>query len=160
MLPEHLDGSLFGPDNPCFGCSPNHPYGFHLKVERDGDGVLAALHAVRQHHQGPPGLMHGGLVTTLADEIAAWTLVVKLEKFGFTTSFEGRFRAPVRIGKETLGRGVITKQTSRVVRLGVTISQGDVVCFTGDLAFVLLDKGGAEKLLQGPLPEAWKRFAR
>jgi acyl-coenzyme A thioesterase PaaI-like protein len=86
--------------------------------------------------------------------------VAKLEKFGFTTSFEGRFRAPVRIGKETVGRGRIVRETSRVVRVQVRLSQDGTECFEGDLAFVLLDNGGAAKLLNGPLPAAWQRFAR
>ena len=161
MLPQHLDGSLFNPGNPCFGCSPDHPHGFHLKLEQDEDGGgVTARFTPTKDHQGPPGVMHGGLVMTLADEIAAWAIVAKLEKFGFTTSFEGRFRAPVRIGKETLGTGRITKESSRVVRVEVRLSQEGVECFSGELAFVLLDSGGASKLLQGPLPEAWQRFAR
>ena len=30
-------------------------------------------------YQGPPGIMHGGLVTTLADEVAAWAIIGVLE---------------------------------------------------------------------------------
>ena len=161
MLPQQLDGSLFMPGNPCFGCSPDHPYGFHLKLEQDEDGdEVRTRFTPSDKYQGPPGVMHGGLVMTLADEIGAWTLVAKLQKFGFTTSFEGKFRAPVRIGKETLGMGRIVKETSRVVRVQVRLEQGGVECFEGVLAFVLLDKTGAAKLLNGELPEAWQRFAR
>jgi len=32
--------------------------------------------------------------------------------------------------------------------------------YTGELRFVLLDEKGAERMLGGPLPEAWKRFSR
>ncbi len=30
----------------------------------------------------------------------------------------------------------------------------------GELAFALLDVAAAEKLLGGPIPDAWRRFAR
>jgi acyl-coenzyme A thioesterase PaaI-like protein len=159
MMPQKLDGSMFGPDQPCFGCSPTHPYGFHLQLERDGDGVLTRF-TPSDKYQGPPGIMHGGLVMTLADEIAAWTIVAKLSKFGFTTSFEGRFKNPVRIGLEALGTGRIVRESSRVVRIQVHIEQAGLECFDGILTFVLLDKGGAEKLIQAPLPDAWAKFAR
>jgi acyl-coenzyme A thioesterase PaaI-like protein len=158
-LPDQLDGSLFGDDQPCFGCSPRHPFGFRLKCERQGDGVVARFTPGEQY-QGPPGIMHGGLVMTLADEIAAWAILARLEKFGFTTGFEGKFRGPVRIGAEAVATATLTREGSRVVRVQVRITQQGAECFTGELAFVLLDQSGAERLLRAPLPEAWQRFAR
>jgi acyl-coenzyme A thioesterase PaaI-like protein len=159
MLPDRLDGSIFGEDQPCFGCSPNHPYGFHLKLERDGDGVKSRF-TPHDQYQGPPGVMHGGLVMTLADEVAAWALLAKLGKFGFTASFEGRFRAPVRIGVEAVGYGRIVKETTRVVRVQVRIEQAGAECFDGVLTFVLLDRAASEKLMGRSLPEAWLKYAR
>ncbi|MBK7861136.1 MAG: PaaI family thioesterase [Archangiaceae bacterium] len=159
MLPHHLDGSLFGADQPCFGCSPNHPSGFHLKLVRDGEGVKT-LFTPHDKYQGPPGVMHGGLVMTLADEVAAWAILAKIGKFGFTTSFEGKFRAPVRVGQEAQGFGRVVKESSRVVRVQVRIEQNGAECFDGLLTFVLLDRAGAEKLMGRPLPDAWAQFAR
>ncbi len=156
---ERLDGSLFGADQPCFGCGPNHPFGFHLKFERDGEAVVTRF-VPGEQYQGPPGIMHGGLVMTLADEVGAWALLTLREKFGFTTSVEGKLRRPVRISVETEGRAWIVKESSRVVRIGVQISQNGEQCFAAELGFVLMDKFSAEKILQGPLPEPWLRFCR
>jgi len=155
---EPLDGTLFS-DNSCFGCSPTHPFGFHLAFQREGEGVLTHF-MPSERHQGPPGIMHGGLVSTLADETAAWAIIAKLGKFGFTTSFECRLLRAVRINVDTEARGRITKESSRIVRVGVSISQGGLECYTGDFAFVLLDEAGAQKMLGTPLPESWRRFAR
>lgn len=156
---EPLDGSLFT-DNACFGCSPTHPFGFHLKFEREaGDAVLSHF-TPNERHQGPPGIMHGGLVSTVADETAAWAIIAKTGKFGFTTSFECRFRRAVRIGVTTQARGWLTKETSRIVKVGVRLSQGALDCYTGEFTFVLLDEAGAQKMLGTPLPESWRRFAR
>ncbi|MBM4357286.1 MAG: hypothetical protein FJ096_04175 [Deltaproteobacteria bacterium] len=69
-----LDPHTFGREQPCFGCAPDHPTGFHLEFEREGDAVRTRF-VPSPHHQGPPGILHGGLVTTLADELAAWTIV-------------------------------------------------------------------------------------
>ncbi len=156
---ERLDGHLFGADQPCFGCGPNHAIGFHLKFERDGDAVVTRFTPGAQY-QGPPGIMHGGLVMTLADEVGAWALLAFKEKFGFTATVEGKLRRPVRIGVETIGRAWISKESSRVVRVSVRISQGGEECFVAELGFVLMDAFSAQKLLQGPVPEQWLRFCR
>ncbi len=153
------DGHLFGPDQPCFGCSPTHPNGFHLRFDRDGDSVTTTF-TPGPEHQGPPGIMHGGLVTTLADELGAWAIVLLREKFGFTADMQARFTRPVRIGVEIAGRSRIVRDGPRVVRVGVELSQAGTVAFQADLTFVLLDRGGAEKLLGGPIPDAWQRYCR
>lgn len=156
---ERLDGQLFGENQPCFGCGPNHPFGFHLKFELDGKAVVTRFVPGPQY-QGPPGIMHGGLVMTLADEVGAWALLAFKEKFGFTASVQGKLRRPVRIGIDTEGRAWIIRESSRVVRVAVRISQGGEECFGAELGFVLMDKYSAEKLLQGPMPEEWLRFCR
>jgi len=154
-----LDGSIFGPTQPCFGCGPQHPWGLHLRYQREGTGVVARF-VPAENYQGPPGIMHGGLVSTVADETAAWALIERTGKFGFTTSFEAKLKRPVRIGVETLARGKVTRQSSRIVKSAVVISQEGEDCFLGDFTFVLLDRSSAEKLLQGPLPDSWLPFCR
>jgi acyl-coenzyme A thioesterase PaaI-like protein len=154
-----LDPDLFGPDSPCFGCAPTHPIGFRLTFERDGDLVRTRF-SPSDRYQGPPGIMHGGLVMTLADEIAAWTVITLKERFGFTTSVEGRLSRAVRIGVETEGRGRIVSASTRIVKVAVEIEQQASQCFRGEFSFILLDRASAEKLLGGPLPAAWERFSR
>ena len=154
-----LDPHLFGETQPCFGCGPTHPTGFQLRFAREGDAVVTRF-VPGLAYQGPPGIMHGGLVATLADEIAAWAIVALLGKFGFTARFEGKLRAPVRVGVEVEGRGRIEREGARLVGVNVELSQRDVRVFSGAFTFVLLDAPGAEKLLEGPLPEEWRRFAR
>ena len=157
---ERLDGQLFGSTQMCFGCGPNHPIGFHLKFEQDGDAVVTRGFVPGTQYQGPPGIMHGGLVMTLADEVGAWALLVAKEKFGFTTSVEGKLRLPVRIGVETVGRAWLVKASSRTARVAVRISQGGEECFACELGFMMMDKYSAEKLMQGPMPQEWLRFCR
>ena len=154
-----LDGSLFGPGQPCFGCSPDNPAGFHLRFVSEGDDVVSRMVPGKQH-QGPLGLMHGGLISTLADETAAWAVLAVTGKFGFTTHFEARFSRGVRVGVEAEARGRVTRNGSRVVKSTVEIRQESELCFTGDFTFVLLDRAGAEKLMGAPMPEQWARYCR
>lgn len=154
-----LDPNAFGEEQPCFGCSQSHPIGFRLKFSTEGDEVHTTF-VPSVHYQGPPGIMHGGLVTTLADEIAAWALIGLLGKFGFTAAMSCRWQGPVRIGMEVLGIGKITQSSTRLAKVEVRLEQEGQVVFRGDFTFAILDRAGAERLLRGPLPESWQRFAR
>lgn len=158
-IDEPLDGSLFGPGQPCFGCSPEHPHGLKLSFTPTEDGVQTRF-LPGELHQGPVGIMHGGLVMTLADEVAAWAIISQLGKFGFTTQAICRFVAPVRMGVELLATARITKNLRRIVVTEVRVEQGEALCFTGELRFAIMDKKGAERLMGIELPPAWERFGR
>jgi acyl-coenzyme A thioesterase PaaI-like protein len=154
-----FDGAIFGPDQPCFGCSPTHPHGLRLRFAREGDEVVTRF-TPGDTRQGPPGIMHGGLVAALADEVGVWTVIVLREKFGFTAELATRLKKPIRIGAEIEGRGRITRDGRRVVRVGVALAQGGALVVEADVALVLVDRRGAEELLGGPVPEPWRRFCR
>ncbi len=154
-----LDGTLFGKDQPCFGCGPRHPFGFHLSFVEEGDELVTRL-TPDDRYQGPPGVMHGGLVFTLADELAAWVLIARLGKFGFTARFEGKLKAPTRLGVEIEGRARIARSTSRTAEIAARLSQAGQLVFVGSFTFALLDRGATEKLLGRALPPGWERFAR
>ena len=159
-LPEgRVDGHLFGAGQPCFGCAPDHPIGFRLAFVREGDEMVTHF-TPGAHHQGPPGLMHGGLVSTLADEVAAWTVIGLRGRFGFTASFSAKLAAPIRVGVPVEGRGRLARDQGRVAEIAVRLVQDGREAFTGDFKFVILDERGAERVLGGPVPESWKRFCR
>jgi len=154
-----LDGTIFGTGQPCFGCGPDHPIGFRLAFEREGDDVVTRF-VPGDRYQGPPGIMHGGLVATLADEIAAWSVIALLGKFGFTAAMTCKLHKPVRVGVPVVGRGTIVRDARRIVQTRARIVQNDEDVFTGDFTFAILDRAAAEKMIGGPLPAAWEKFAR
>jgi acyl-coenzyme A thioesterase PaaI-like protein len=81
----------------CFGCGPDHPTGLHLRIIA-GEGL--AVHAqfdVGEHHQGAPGLAHGGVLTAAFDETMSavnWLL----QKPAVTVHLQVDFRRPVPVG--------------------------------------------------------------
>lgn len=104
--------------------------------------------------------MHGGLVMTLADEIAAWAVIALLGKFGFTAKMTCTLHKPVRVGVPIVGRGTIVRDARRIVQTQARILQNDEPMFTGDFTFAILDRAAAEKMLGTPLPDHWDPFAR
>lgn len=155
-----LDGNIFGPGQPCFGCSPDHPIGFQLQFRVEADDTVVTDFTPGEQYQGPPGIMHGGLVATLADEVAAWAIIGLRGKFGFTAKMSCTFAKPVRIGVPLVGRSKITRETSRTMQVECIVVQADERCFTADFTFVVLDRAATEKMLGRPLPDSWTRFAR
>jgi hypothetical protein len=66
----------------------------------------------------------------------------------------------LRIGKEIVGTAKITKDLRRIVEVHCVLSQGGIDAYTARFKFAVLDRVGAERLLGGPLPAHWVRFAR
>lgn len=81
----------------CFGCGPDHPTGLHLTLTAgEGCSIQAAL-TVTEHHQGAPGLAHGGLLAAAFDEAlgtVTWLLRVPV----VTVHLETDYRMPVPVG--------------------------------------------------------------
>ena len=156
---EALDGSIFGEGQPCFGCSPSNPYGMKLKPVREGREI-SVMYTAPPEFQGPAGVMHGGLVTTLADEIAGWVVIGVRKQFGFTGAIDARLLKPVRIGVEIQGRGTIVSENARTLKIDVRLRQSGAEVYRGLFSFVILDEAGTEKVMGMQLPEAWRKYAR
>jgi len=154
-----MDGTIFGAGQPCFGCGPDHPIGFRLAFDVEGDEVVTRF-TPSERYQGPPGIMHGGLVATLADEIAAWAIIALLGKFGFTAQMTCKLTRPVRVGVPIVGRGSIVRDARRIVQTRARIVQDEQDAFVGDFTFAILDRAAAERMLGTSLPEDWNRFTR
>lgn len=81
----------------CFGCGDEHPTGLHMEIFA-GEGLcVAGEFEVTEHHQGAPGLAHGGLLAAAFDEVlgaANWLLRVP----AVTARLEVDFKKPVPVG--------------------------------------------------------------
>ncbi len=155
--PVKLDPLTFGEDQTCFGCGPHNHRGWRLRFEREGDSVVTRF-TPREGEDGPPGIFHGGLQATLADELAGWTLMGLKGRMGFTTSMQVRLMRPIRVGEEIVGRGRIASEHGRVVTLSVTLEQQGKVGMKARIAYRLPDAESVERTLGRPLPETWRRF--
>jgi len=65
----HPEGATLPPHHErCLGCGPENAHGHHLQVYRRGDGVVAD-HVFDKRHVGAPGVVHGGAVATVLDDL-------------------------------------------------------------------------------------------
>jgi acyl-coenzyme A thioesterase PaaI-like protein len=83
----------------CFGCGIANLFGLQMEVERaaeEGEGVTGRFF-LKQDHQGPPGVAHGGVLACALDE--AMALCVHGEgTLAVTGRLEVDLRAPAAVG--------------------------------------------------------------
>ncbi len=87
-----------------------------------GPGWVEMAVMTEGKHGNPLGLIHGGLVSTLADAAMA-NAVRTTGKKGVTVHCDINFLASAPVGEEMIGRGRVDKAGSKMV-----FTSGEVVC--------------------------------
>lgn len=103
-------------DHMCFACGEKNPKGLHLKFTVEEKGKVKTFFTPEKEHEGYPGVMHGGLITTILDEVMARSINI-LGFHGVTARLEVRFREPVPVGQEILFESIITNARKKIVDL-------------------------------------------
>lgn len=100
----------------CFICGVANPSGLHLKFIENIPGVVTCDFTVPENFQGYPGIVHGGVVSAILDEVSGRTIMGEAEKprFMFTAKMEVRFHKNVPIGQPLHAVGKVVKSRKRV----------------------------------------------
>ena len=96
----------FDPDGTCFACGPDNPAGLHMTFHTNGDTVFSQLTAPRQLC-GWQNMLHGGIISTILDEVMSWTAHHLIQKLILTRSITVDFKRPVYAQSELRAEGWI-----------------------------------------------------
>ncbi|MFX0070287.1 MAG: PaaI family thioesterase [Candidatus Hermodarchaeota archaeon] len=112
----------------CFGCSPKNKYGLQMKVYYSEAGCVSRL-VVPENYCGFEGLVHGGIIATILDEIAAWTLILHLNRLGVTQTVKIDYLKPVYINQGIIAEGMIKEHKDNFVSTNALIKnqKGDIL---------------------------------
>ncbi|MFE1592445.1 PaaI family thioesterase [Nocardia sp. NPDC058705] len=88
------------PDYHCFGCSPHNPTGLGLRFTPRADGALVAVFALGRAFESYPGVVHGGLIGVVCDEVMGNLIVLTRNVAAFTVTQRTRFLTPLLIDHE------------------------------------------------------------
>jgi acyl dehydratase len=102
----------FEPHN-CFACGTLNAGGLHLDLHVDGERCWTDL-AIPARFQGWDEIAHGGIVTTILDEVMAWSLVDS-DNWGLTARLTVDFKRPVPLERPIRAEGWITQARRRLV---------------------------------------------
>lgn len=124
----------------CFICGLQNPVGLHLHIYETEPGVVETTYTAPEHFQGYPGILHGGIVGAIIDEISGRTHMGSdphNPRFMFTAKLEVKYRKNVPVGKplKIIGRagksrsrsaeawaGIYDAETNELLAEGTTLS--------------------------------------
>jgi len=104
-------------DDYCFACGTLNPLGLHLKFFSDGDRLCTRVRP-GPHWQGYHGVVHGGLQSTIFDDLMSNHLFRLHHVWNTTAELSVRFKQPVPVGAELLFSTRLESQRGRLWTMG------------------------------------------
>ncbi len=122
----------------CFVCGVQNPIGLKLVFVDDGQSTVRAEVSVPDQYNGYPGVVHGGIVAAILDEVSGRALIARghdVENLFITLKMELRYRQPTPTNTPLVAIGQIVqagKSRARVhgeIRLpdGTVTAEADCV---------------------------------
>jgi acyl-coenzyme A thioesterase PaaI-like protein len=120
----------------CFICGMENPVGLHLHIYETEPGMVESTYFAPEHFQGYPGVLHGGIVSAIIDEISGRALMGSdpmNPRFMFTAKLEVKYRKNVPIGKplKLIGKAVKVKSRSAEAWAGIYDAETDELLAEG-----------------------------
>ena len=134
-------------DTECFACGSENPHGLHMTFETNGKDIRSLI-IVPPHMRGWSNLVHGGILSTMCDEIMSWSAIYLLHRFILTRSLQVNYIKPVFINRELTVRGFVKERIDeRNAIVGAEIlDQNREICTTAQGEFVLFTPENFRKL--------------
>lgn len=120
----------------CFVCGVDNPSGLHVSFYTLEPGVVSTQCQICEKHQGYPGVVHGGVVAAILDEVAGRTFMDgEPPRFLVTARLSVRYRRPVPVGQplKAIGRaiedgGKVAKASGQLFdKNGVLLAEAEVI---------------------------------
>ena len=112
----------------CFGCGRENPIGLRAEYYQD-DNKVYCTYTPHDEYQGYPGVVHGGILCTIIDEVLFRTALIEGSPWMVTAKMEVRFRAPVPIGKPLTATAEVVEWKRRTLE-----AKGEIRLEDGTLA--------------------------
>ncbi|MEU5644536.1 PaaI family thioesterase [Streptomyces milbemycinicus] len=119
-LPWHAEPSFN-----CFGCSPRNPIGLKLSLKRLPNGDHAAETSFSENYASYPGIVHGGIVNVLLDEVMGDTLALVHGLLAFSVTLRSKMLLPLAVGEPYLTVARISGRGNGVLHTQAEITGSD-----------------------------------
>jgi acyl-coenzyme A thioesterase PaaI-like protein len=129
----------------CFGCGEHNPAGLKLKFTKDGETLRTEFKPDKMH-QGWPGLLHGGIVATLLDEVMS-NVAYATGQTCLTAEMNLRQRKPIDINETLVITAWITRHRSKIIETAgkICLKDGTVVAESSAKQFIA-ENAAADKV--------------
>lgn len=113
----------------CFVCGLENPYGLHIRFHTIAVGEVTAEVTIPEHFQGYPGMVHGGIIAAMLDEVAGRSLMGEdPPRFMLTARLDVRYRRKVPVGQPIRLVGKVVKN-----REHTAVAIGQILDLDGNL---------------------------
>ena len=114
----------------CFVCGRANPAGLYMHFYDDGDTEVVSEYTVPAHYQGYPGVVHGGVLAAMLDEVVARvSMIGDHHHFMMSVRLQVLYRHPVPVetplrvvGRILRLRGRLGKAEGRIILPGDTVA--------------------------------------
>jgi len=126
----------------CFACGTANPIGLNLQFYRLDDAVCSDI-TLGKNYEGWQNMAHGGIVSTLLDEVMSWAVIYFKKSFLVTRKMEVKYVRPVLIETPLTVKGVIVDESSppKIRAKGEVKDNEGRLLVRSFAEFVLLEKG-------------------
>jgi acyl-coenzyme A thioesterase PaaI-like protein len=144
----------------CFGCSPDNEIGLRLRFFAEEDGTCWTEYEPRVLHSGFPGILHGGIASTVLDELAFWTVFNASNRFGLTGRLNLKYKAAVPVGSKLRAECSVISGKGRIYQLALQLVHPVTreVYVEGDSTYILVDRTAWERVTGSPIHESVARY--
>ena len=125
----------------CFACGTENPKGLNLHFYRHEDFICADF-IPDKLYEGWDNVVHGGILSTLLDEVMSWTIIYAKKTFMVTRNMTVKYIRPVEVGTPLIVRGRIVDD-SKVPKLTVMAEIRDTegrLLTKGQGVFIMLSR--------------------
>ena len=134
-------------DHYCFGCSPVNPSGLQMNFFAGPDTVFSNV-TIPEHLCGWSNIAHGGVLTTILDEIMSWAALYFIKQITMTKSMTMEFLKPVQIQSPLKAEGKVLEITGKhdAVTEGVLYNAAGTACVKSTANFSIFSPKVARRL--------------
>ena len=144
------------PDYKCIGCSPENPIGFNLEFFED-DNYIVSEWKTLENFQGFKNILHGGIQSTLMDEIASWCVIIKTGLGGVTQELNVKYHRTVYTNGQTIKlRARLLKLEDSIAHIHAElINEAGKLCSEGEFKFFTFPEHISKRKMDFPGKEAY-----
>lgn len=121
----------------CFGCGSDNEIGIRLTGFEVHGAMVTAPFVPRPQFAGFEGILHGGVLATVLDEISAWSAMLTEGVFVFTATLDIRYQKKATVDEVFTLTGMVTERRGRRLSIEAKVLSGTATVAQSQGLFVV-----------------------
>ncbi len=135
----------------CFGCGKDNPFGLKLEIFwNEKERCTVCDLKLDERYQGFEGVIHGGIVSTVCDELLWWCITASLKKCTVTAEMTVKYKRPVKSNERYRATARVVSAKGRRIEAVCRIEEeGGATAAEARGVFIALPQEAWEDFLRG-----------